>query len=132
VDAGPLVALLNEKDPAHAKCADVARGMRLPMISSWVVLAEAAWLLRSTKGGIAGLLQLLDGRVVECPELDAAAPSWMTTCLQKYANLSPQLADATLLYLAEREEIDSIFTLDRRDFSIYRTRKKRRFVLLPE
>jgi hypothetical protein len=84
------------------------------------------------QGGIAGLLQLLDGRVVECPELDAAAPSWMTTCLQKYANLSPQLADATLLYLAEREEIDSIFTLDRRDFSIYRTRKKRRFVLLPE
>jgi hypothetical protein len=36
--------------------------------------------------------------------------------MAKYESLRPQLADAALAYLAEREGIDTIFTLDRRDF----------------
>jgi predicted nucleic acid-binding protein len=55
----------------------------------------------------------------------------MINCLQKYADLNPQLADASLLYLADREQINSIFTLDRRDFSVYRNRHDRPFILLP-
>jgi len=52
--------------------------------------------------------------------------------MERYSNLRPQLADATLVYLAEREGIDTIFTLDRRDFSVYRTSKNRPFHLIPE
>jgi predicted nucleic acid-binding protein len=37
-----------------------------------------------------------------------------------------------LVYLAHRENIDMIFTLDRRDFSVYRSARKRPFHLLPE
>jgi predicted nucleic acid-binding protein len=40
--------------------------------------------------------------------------------LAKYQDLRIQLADATLLYLANREGMDSIFTLDRRDFGVMR------------
>jgi len=36
------------------------------------------------------------------------------------------------VYLAAREEIETIFTLDRRDFSIYRTGKGRAFRIIPE
>jgi predicted nucleic acid-binding protein len=43
----------------------------------------------------------------------------------------PQLADAALVYLAARERIDNIFTLDRRDFLIYRTGRRRAFRILP-
>jgi hypothetical protein len=45
--------------------------------------------------------------------------------------MAPQLADAALVYLAGREQIDTIFTLDRRDFSIYRGSIRRAFKLLP-
>ena len=38
----------------------------------------------------------------------------------------------TLLYLAEREQTDLIFTLDRRDFVVYRNSKGLGFRLLPE
>jgi predicted nucleic acid-binding protein len=52
--------------------------------------------------------------------------------MKRYENIRPQLADVALVYLAGRERIESIFTLDRRDFSIYRTGRKRSFRILPE
>jgi predicted nucleic acid-binding protein len=51
---------------------------------------------------------------------------------QQYQALRPQLADLTLLLLAEREKIDTIFTLDRRDFLAFGRRGHRHFHLLPE
>jgi predicted nucleic acid-binding protein len=52
--------------------------------------------------------------------------------LKRYARLRPQFADATLGHLANRENIGTIFTLDRRDFSVYRSARKRAFRILPE
>jgi len=52
--------------------------------------------------------------------------------LKRYASLRPQLADTTLVHLANREDIRTIFTLDRRDFSVYRTARRRAFRILPE
>ncbi|MEX0713645.1 MAG: PIN domain-containing protein [Pirellulales bacterium] len=131
VDAGPLVALLNENDAGHAVCAAAAQNLPLPLVTTWLVLAEAAWLLRRTNEGTLRLLRLLEGRVVECPELDDQAPTWMASCLQRYADLEPQLADVSLLYLADRETIACIFTLDRRDFSVYRNAQNQPFELVP-
>ena len=41
-------------------------------------------------------------------------------------------ADATLVYLAERESLSTILTVDRADFATYRIKGKRGFRLLPE
>jgi hypothetical protein len=38
--------------------------------------------------------------------------------------LKPQLADASLMYVAEQNGIEHVFTLDRRDFTIFRCRGK--------
>jgi hypothetical protein len=51
---------------------------------------------------------------------------------RRTARIRPQLADAALVYLAGREGIDTIFTLDRRDFSIYRATRGRSFRIIPE
>ncbi len=40
-------------------------------------------------------------------------------------------ADATLVYLAGREAIDTILTVDQADFWVYRISGKRRFRVLP-
>jgi hypothetical protein len=56
----------------------------------------------------------------------------IASLMKKYESIGPQLADASLVYLAGREQIETIFTLDRRDFSIYRTGRKRSFRILPE
>jgi len=62
---------------------------------------------------------------------DEAIP-WMMTFLRKYQKLKPQIADASLVYLAEVEDTETVFTLDRRDFSAYRFGNNRSFRILPE
>jgi uncharacterized protein len=132
IDAGPLVALLSARDSAHAACNQEVGGLAKPLVFSWAVLAEAAWLLRSTHGGLAALMRLVAEEVVVCPALDAQAADWIASCEQRYADLKPQLADLTLLYLAQREQIDTIFTLDRRDFLVFKTAGNEAFRLIPE
>lgn len=132
VDAGPLVALLNEHDAAHAACATIAQALPRPLLSTWLVLAEAAWLLRHTTNGPVDLLRLVESGVVACPEFDSQAAAWMAACLRKYADLKPQLADISLLYLTERDGIFTVFTLDRRDFSVYRINQNQPLALLPD
>jgi predicted nucleic acid-binding protein len=51
--------------------------------------------------------------------------------MKKYANRPMDLADAALLRVAEREGIGKIFTVDRRDFSVYRLHGRIRPALLP-
>ena len=131
VHTGPLVALLREDDSAHHDCANLVRELSLPMITCWAVITEAAWLLRTIHDGLPRLLDLIESNVIRCEELGADAPRWMTACIVKYADLSPQLADVSLLYLADREHLRDVFTLDRRDFTVYRTSDGKPFNLLP-
>ena len=51
--------------------------------------------------------------------------------LKTYAGLRPQLADAALVHLAEREQLLKIFTLGRRGFTVYRLSRNRRLQLIP-
>ena len=60
------------------------------------------------------------GLSVSILELGEDAPSRIAAFMNRYASIGAQLADASLVYLAERENIDTVFTLDRRDFSVYR------------
>jgi predicted nucleic acid-binding protein len=55
----------------------------------------------------------------------------MRRLMEKYRDLPMDLADAALVRVAEREKVRRIFTLDRRDFSLYRPTGLGRFVILP-
>jgi uncharacterized protein len=128
VDAGPLVALLHKRDAHHEKCVEQSRQLAQTMLTCWPVLTEAAWLLR----GVRPLLQMIESGKLVCLDLDGKAAGKIHRTAEKYSSLRPQLADLALVYLAEREKIDRIFTLDRRDFSVYRQVNGKPFQLLPE
>lgn len=70
--------------------------------------------------------------IIEILQVDSIEVDQIAIILDQFASLRPQFADAMLVYLAHRENIDTIFTLDRRDFSVYRTSRKKPFSLLPE
>jgi predicted nucleic acid-binding protein len=74
-----------------------------------------------------------DGKVPsQLLALDEADALPLAKILYRYRKLGAQLADAALLHLAEREGLERVFTLDRRDFSIYRLPGNRTLQLLPQ
>lgn len=131
VDAGPLVAMLHRSDQFHAACIAEAKVLPRPFYTSWLVLAEAAWLVRGLPSGRDQLLAFVEHGLVAPLELDADATAWMRRFGTKYEDLAPQLADLSLCYLAEREDIDTLFTVDRRDFLVYRLTSGRTLNIVP-
>ena len=132
VDTGPLVAILSSADQHHQTCVDVLRTLPAPLFSCWPVITEAVWLLRSHPGAPQKLLDSVgDGFLALLPVAGSEAKA-IAAVMKRYEDIRPQLADAALVYLADREGIDTIFTLDRRDFSVYRSARKRGFRILPE
>lgn len=132
IDTGVIVAALSAKDSMHAECRRALAKVRAPLLTCWPVITEAAWLLRRVPRGVPSLMDLIIEGVVEPVELDAAAPKWIKKFIRQYADQSPQLADAALMYLAETHAVRTILTLDRRDFSVYRTRDRSSLDILPE
>lgn len=130
-DAGPLVAIFEGGDPYHQTCMSCLREMRQPLYTCWPVITEAAWLLRHSAHAVQRLLSGMNGDFLELLPLVGSEAGAIAAIMKRYESIRPQLADAALVYLAERERIDTIFTLDRRDFSIYRTSRKKALRLVP-
>jgi len=122
MDTGPLVAMISEEDRYHDICAEAMRAIPGAMFSCWPVITEAAWLAARTRNGVRQLLRSLSNGVVELLPLGRSDVREIAQIGEKYADLRPDLADLALVYLAGRDEIDTVFTFDRRDFSIYRVR----------
>jgi uncharacterized protein len=95
------------------------------------VVTEVAWLLREYPRAIARLLSSFDGRPFKLAALDAADLSGIAAVLNRYRDLGIQLADASLVHLANREAIETVFTLDRRDFDVLRLARGKRFRVVP-
>ena len=131
VDTGPLVAILSRADHHHEACVESLRAIPAPLFSCWPVITEAAWLLRTYPSAVQQLLRSIGRGFVELLPLDGAEAKSIVDVMKKYADLRPQTADAALVYLADREGIDTIFTLDQRDFSVYRSARKKSFRILP-
>lgn len=129
-DAGPLVALVDRGEPDHGKCADTLTRLRGPMLTTWPAFTEAMYLLGDAAGWQAQeVLWRLEQRgdlVVEMPaRLDRAAE-----LMRRYRDLPMDLADATLVALAEERGLGTIFSLDR-DFQVYRLARGKAFKILP-
>jgi hypothetical protein len=73
---------------------------------------------------------LRPGAVVLAPFDQSELPQ-IHALMARYADRPMDFADATLVYLASRESIDTILTVDQTDFSVYRIAGKRRFRILP-
>jgi len=132
VDTGPLVAIISSQDEHHTTCLNALRDMQGPLLSCWPVITEAAWLLRKSPRAVQQLLRSIDGRFLDVLPLAGAEAEAIAGLIKRYEDIRPQLADATLVYLAGREKIETIFTLDHRDFSIYRSGRRSTFRIVPE
>jgi predicted nucleic acid-binding protein len=132
IDTGPLVALLSRSDPYQEVCAQTLAGIKPPLLVCWPVMTETQWLLRDNPQAMLMLSRGFQSGLFCLQNLDTAAIEWIADFLTRYSTMRAQLADAALVYLAEKTPDAIIFTLDRRDFSIYRTHGNKPLQLIPE
>jgi predicted nucleic acid-binding protein len=132
VDTGPLVAILSTADEHHERCVETLRNLPGPLFSCWPVITEAVWLLRNYPRVVQQLLRSIHSGFLELLPLTSLEARSIAEVMKKYESIQPQLADAALVYLADRDGIDTIFTLDRPDFAVNRSARNRPFRILPE
>ena len=131
VDTGPLLALLDRSDPYHLTCQETLSSLDDSLVTVWPVVTEAMYILRAYWQAQDALWEMIDTGAVEILVLGKDDIARMRDLLRKYRDLPMDLADAALVRVAERERLRRIFTLDRRDFQIYRPSRIGRFVVLP-
>lgn len=131
IDAGPLVALISAGDRHHRACRETLETLEEPIGTVWPALTEAMYLLRNSWAAQQALWEVLERGAVELISLAIDDVPRMRELMKKYRDLPMDLADAALVRVAEREKIRRIFTLDRRDFALYRPIGIGRFSILP-
>lgn len=134
VDAGPLVAVLDESDGDHQRCVSVLKRLSDPMITTWPVVTEAMYLLGQTQNPLdsqEALLAMLDRQLVLVVQLRREDLPRLRALIRKYRDLPMNLADATLVRVAEREAVRQVFTLDKRDFQVYRLGRRETLTIIP-
>lgn len=131
VDTGAILALLDENDRWHQICSRVVRQLRLPLLTTEAVLTEVFHLIRRSRTEMEAVWTLLDSRVVLLATIENSELQRIQALMSRYKDLPMDFADATLVYLGEREAIAAVFTLDQNDFATYRISGKRRFHIIP-
>ena len=131
VDTGPLVALLDRSDPYHLSCQETFSSLDDSMVTVWPVVTEAIYMLRAYWQAQDALWEMIQSGAVQILSLGIDDIPRMRALMRKYRDLPMDLADAGLVRVAERERLRGIFTLERRDFQVYRPSKIGRFTILP-
>ncbi|MGA2404301.1 MAG: PIN domain-containing protein [Syntrophobacteraceae bacterium] len=132
IDTGPLVALFDASDNYHRICLDILKDIDGPLITVRPVLTEAFYLLNFSWKAQDNLWEYLARGGIEVDHLERSAGDRCRALMSKYRDLPMDLADAALVTIAEAKKIKSIFTLDHKDFSLYRPSHIKRFELIPK
>ncbi len=131
LDTGVLVAFLHRDDAWHGASVEAIREFRGTLVSTEAVLTEAVYLLGRVAGGAAACLEFfIRGGAVLVPS-SRESLARCKAVMQRYADLPADFADATLVALAEEMSIFTVYSLDRRGFSVYRGEGGESFEIRP-
>jgi len=134
-DTSALVAIFQPREQHHQACVETLHSVALPLITSWPVLTEAHYLLRADPEAQAKMLTLAGSESIHIADLDDAFLDWIHQFTNRYRDHDVQIADASLVWLAERHNTRTVFTLDRKDFSTYQVHGQHSvepFEIIPE
>lgn len=133
VDAGPLVAAFDRNDRAHRACADLLETATGPLLVPEVALSEVAYLVGAHVGPFAEVKLAAALRDRELQAVATEPGDWVriTELVERYADLPLGVVDATVVAVAERLQVSTLATLDRRHFAVVRPRHVEGFELVP-
>lgn len=115
IDTGPLVAVHDARDSYHQPCVDLfSRLQPQSLVTTWACFGEAMYLL-----GVAGsfrlqheLWQSWRARLVQLIDLSRDETELCNRLMDRYQDHPMDLADATLVAVADFRAWRQVFTLD--------------------
>jgi predicted nucleic acid-binding protein len=131
IDTGAIIAILDKTDSWHRACRDAFRQMHMPLITSEAVLTELFHLVGDSRSDMEATWKFVRSGALVLGEIEHQELSEIYSLMSRYWDRPMDFADATLVYLAKRESISVILTIDHADFSTYRIEGKRQFKVLP-
>ena len=131
IDAGTILALLDRTDRWHAVCVDTFQLLRLPLVTSEAVLTELFHLVGDSRHEMETAWKFIRSGAIRLAVIEDSELSAIQTLMLRYWDRPMDFADATLVYLASRENLSTVFTVDRSDFNTYRIEGRKRFRILP-
>lgn len=123
IDSGPLIALFDASDAYHLQVLNFLKNFKGQLVTSWPVITEVSHLLDFNLQVQLDFMRWVEVGGVTLAEISQEEVFALRQSMNKYTNVPMDLADASLIYLAEREGITKIVSIDS-DFAIYRTAKK--------
>ena len=129
VDTGFWLALTNARDQHHQVAKRTLGGLKERLITTWPVLTETCHLMVSRLGPVAAerLMASAARGAFQIFELQQAHLPRIAELMAKYRDLPMDLADASLVILAETMGTGRILSTDRRDFRAYRWKNRKPF-----
>jgi predicted nucleic acid-binding protein len=118
LDAGPLVALLSERDRYHPWAVQTFTNLSGSLLSCEAVIAEACFLLRGAPKAVDAIWQRVERGQLSLESLTGEASS-IRKLMWKYRDQPMSYADACLVRLSERFRGGKLLTVDS-DFHVYR------------
>ena len=113
VDTGVLVAAADRTDRFHTECVTVVTDDPGPLVTTAMVVAEAAYLFRRQLGSRADALlytAITDGDLTRCSQPRTGSACGLSSSVTPISR--SRETDASLVVIAERPEVQRIATLD--------------------
>jgi len=136
IDTGYWCVLANPKDKHHQRAITVSKSMQEDPITTWPVITETCHIIQRELGptAVVRFIKLLQDNEIDIFRLDTVHLPAVQRLIKKYADLPMDLADASLVILAEELGHGRILSTDRRDFKTYRWKNHKPFqnLLLPD
>lgn len=131
VDTGAILALLDRTDRWHRICVDTFRQLRLPLLTSEAVVTELFHLVGDSRHEMETAWKFLRSGAIRLAAIEDSELLEIQDLMLRYSDRPMDFADATLVYLARREGLITVFTVDQADFDTYRIEGRKRFRIFP-
>jgi uncharacterized protein len=128
-DTGFWLALADQNDIFHTPAKLAIQKFNEPLITTWPVITETCYLLLTRKGAASQIafINSMNVGAFQIFDLQPHHGQQLSELMKKYENLPMDLADASLVILAEHLRHGRIFSTDQRDFNTYRWKCKEPF-----
>ena len=131
IDTGAILALLDKSDRWHRACVDAFQQLRLPLLTSEAVLTELFHLVGDNRQEMEAAWRFVRSGALVLASIEDSELPQLHSLMSRYWDRPMDFADATLVYLAKRESLTTVFTVDYSDFETYRIEGRRRFRIVP-